>query len=155
METTLPSTDQPTMPRQAFLKLVGTSIGSIILTRSMAGCAGQGSSDPTPDPAQKVDFTLSLNDNANQNLLVKGGYVIVDNVMVVQTKDGKYVAVSAKCTYEGTKLVYKAADNQFYCPLDLSRFDTNGKVVSGPAKQPLTIYIIDSNLTSGTLRVHN
>lgn len=143
------------MHRQAFLKLVGTGIGSIILTRCMVGCAGQGSPDPTPEPTKKVDFTLSLADNANQNLLVKGGYVIVENVIVVQTNDGKYVAVSANCTHEGTRLVYKVADNQFYCPLDLSRFDINGKVVSGPAKLPLTLYIIDSNLTSGILRVHN
>lgn len=143
------------MHRQEFLKLVGTGIGSIILTRCMIGCAGQGNADPTPEPTKKVDFTLSLGDNANQNLLVKGGYVIVENVIVVQTKDGKYVAVSANCTHEGTRLIYKAADNQFYCPLDLSRFDINGKVVSGPAKLPLTLYLIDSNLASGTLRVHN
>ncbi|WP_332369453.1 Rieske (2Fe-2S) protein [Spirosoma telluris] len=74
---------------------------------------------------------------------------------MVQTKDGKYVAVSANCTHEGTKLVYKLADNQFYCPLDLSRFDINGKVVAGPAQQSLTLYIIDSNFSAGTLRVHN
>ncbi|WP_198174804.1 QcrA and Rieske domain-containing protein [Spirosoma arboris] len=155
METTLPATDQPTIDRQEFLKLVGTSIGALILTRCMAGCSGQSNADPTPNQTQKVDFTLSLDDNANQNLLVKGGSVIVDNVIVVQTKDGKYVAVSANCTHEGTKLVYKGADNQFYCPLDLSRFDINGKVVSGPAKLPLTQYIIESNFTAGTLRVHN
>ncbi|WP_332369454.1 hypothetical protein [Spirosoma telluris] len=73
METTLPSTDQPTMHRQAFLKLVGMGIGALIMTRSMAACAGQGNVDPTPNQSQKVDFTLRLDDNVNQNLLVKGG----------------------------------------------------------------------------------
>ena len=155
METTLPTMDQSTMHRQEFLRLVGTSIGAILLTRCMAGCSGQGNADPTPDPSQKVDFTLRLDDKANENLLVKGGYVITNGVIVAQTKDGQFVAVSADCTHEGTQLVYKSADNMFYCPLHLSRFDTSGKVVVGPATLPLTKYTTEPNLTAGTVRVHN
>ena len=143
------------MHRQEFLRLVGASIGSILLTRCIAGCSGQGNADPTPDPSLKVDFTLRLDDKANENLLVKGGYVITNNVMVVQTKDGQFVAVSANCTHEGTRLTFRLADNQFYCPTDLSRFDISGKIVAGPAKLPLTVYSTESNFTAGTIRVHN
>ncbi len=153
METTLYPMDNAAMPRHEFFRLVGTSIGVILLTRCTAGCSRQGNEDPTP--SQKIDFTLRLDDKINENLLVKGGYVVADNIIIAQTKDGKYVAVSAKCTHQGTILTYKSVENQFYCPLHLSRFDTAGKVIVGPATLPLTVYSVDSNFSAGTIRVHN
>ena len=98
---------------------------------------------------------LNLADKANENLTVKGGYVVMNNVIIAQTKSGNFVAVSVNCTNDKTKLVFKATENQFYCPLDLSRFDTTGKVISGPATLPLTAYKIEPNATAGTLVVHN
>ncbi len=155
METTLPPITSATMHRHEFFRLVGTGIGAILLTRCMAGCAGDANNDPTPDPSQKVDFTLRLDDKANENLIGKGGYVIINNVIVAQTKDGQFVAVSANCTHQGTELVYKSPENQFYCPLHLSRFDTTGKVIVGPATLPLTQYTVETNLTAGTVRVRS
>ncbi|RYF63953.1 MAG: Rieske (2Fe-2S) protein [Cytophagaceae bacterium] len=155
METTLHPMDNALMPRHEFFRLVGTSIGAILLSRCMAGCAGMENPDPTPDPSQKVDFILHLDDKLNANLLVKGGYVTSNGVIVAQTKDGKYVAVSANCTHQGTELTYKSVENQFYCPLHLSRFDTTGKVIVGPATLPLTQYTVEPNLAAGTIRVHN
>ncbi len=155
METTLHTMDNALMPRQEFFRLVGTGIGAILLSRCLSGCASQGNIDPTPDPTQKVDFTLHLDDKINANLLVKGGYVIANHVIVAQTKDGTYVAVSADCTHQGTELTFKPNENQFYCPLHLSRFDTNGKVIVGPATLPLTQYTVETNLGAGTVRVHN
>ncbi len=143
------------MPRHEFFRLVGTTIGAILLTRCMAGCASETNGDPTPTPTQKVDFTLRLDDKANDNLNVKGGYVVINNVIVAQTKDGNFVAVSAECTHQGTQLIYKPNDNQFYCPLHLSRFDTSGKVINGPATQPLKQYLVTPNLTAGTVRVYS
>lgn len=148
METTL-----PTMDRQEFFRIVGTGIGAILLSRCMAGCGAGSGGDPIPDPKQNVDFVVQLDDKANENLKVKGGYVIINNVIVAQTKDGNFVAVSAECTHQGTQLVYKSNDNQFYCPLHLSRFDTTGKVVVGPATQPLKQYTVTPNLPGGTVRV--
>lgn len=155
METTLQPIDSAIMERQDFLRLVGTSIGAILLARCMAGCSGSGNMDPTPNTSQKIDFTLRLDDNLNANLLVKGGYVITNAIIVAQTKDGVYVAVSANCTHDKTILTFKPTENQFYCPLHLSRFDTTGKVITGPATVPLTQYIVEPNLAAGTLRVHN
>src|SRR5919202_5664108 len=155
METILPKSDQPTMPRQEFFRLVGTSVAAILLTRCIAGCAAQDSGNPTPDPSQKVDFSLPLDDKSNENLIVKGGYVVTNNIIVAQTKDGNFVAVSADCTHQGTQLVFKVNDNQFYCPLHLSRFDTTGKVVNGPAVQALIQYKTSYDQATQTVRVYN
>ncbi|WP_245859997.1 QcrA and Rieske domain-containing protein [Spirosoma aerolatum] len=156
MDTTFLPSDQPTMHRQDFFRLVGTSIGAIVLKRCMIGCSDQADGSPPPTPTtKKVDFTLRLDDRANENLTVKGGYVIANGVIVAQTKDGRYIAVSANCTHQNTQLVYKSVENQFYCPLHLSRFATNGDVIAGPAVVPLTQYTVETNLAAKTIRVHN
>lgn len=151
MESTRPTTDQPTMPRQEFFRLATGSLGAFLLM----GCAGRANGDPAPDAtaARKVDFVVRLSDKGNENLQTKGGYVIVNNVLVAHTSGGQFVAVAAGCTHEGTKLVYKPVENQFYCPLDLSRYDVTGKVVSGPASEPLQQYSVASDPIAGTLRV--
>jgi cytochrome b6-f complex iron-sulfur subunit len=143
----------PTMDRHEFFRLVGTSVGVILLTRCSAGCSKGDAGEPAADPDQLVDLILNLNEKGNENLKVKGGYVVIKNVIVAQTKDGKFLAVSSKCTHQGTELVYKSAENQFYCPLHLSRFDTTGKVVIGPATLPLKQYQV-ADLANGNLRVH-
>ncbi|WP_338876573.1 Rieske (2Fe-2S) protein [Spirosoma sp. SC4-14] len=149
MENTL-----PTMDRHEFFRLVGTSIGAILLTRCSAAC-GQGDTvDTLVQPEPPIDFLINLNDRSNVNLKVKGGYVVINNIIVAQTKEGKYLAVSSKCTHQSNvALVYKATENQFYCPLHLSRFDAIGNVVAGPATKALTQYSVN-DLANGTLRVH-
>ncbi|MBD2701985.1 Rieske 2Fe-2S domain-containing protein [Spirosoma sp. BT702] len=156
METSFSSLDKSTMPRHKFFRVLGTGIGALLLTGSASACTPE--ENPiidTTDAVQKIDFTLRLDDNANQNLKTKGGYVVVNNIIVAQTNDGKFVAASSKCTHDNTLLVYRPSANEFYCALDLSRFDITGKVIAGPATKALTLYNIDSNLTAGTLRVHN
>lgn len=119
------------------------------------GCSGQSGSDTTLVPVQGINFTLNLADKANENLTVKGGYVVMNNVIIAQTKSGTFVAVSVNCTFDKTRLVFKAAENQFYCPLDLSRYDTTGNIISGPATLPLTAYRIEPNAAAGTLVIRN
>lgn len=147
------------MDRHAFFRLVGTSVGAILLTRCASGCAGPNNPDPAaangPNSGRIIDFTINLNDKVNENLRTKGGYVIINDMIVAQTKDGQYVAVAANCTHQGTQLVYKPADNQFYCPLHLSRFDAMGKVVVGPATQALRQYVVVVETATGLLRVSN
>lgn len=148
--------EKATINRHDFFRIVGTSVGVILLTHCSAGCAGQDNENPTLVANQKVDFTLRLADKANENLKVKGGYVVANNIIVAQTKDGKFIAVAANCTCTnpGTLLSYKSADNLFLCSQHLSRFDSTGKVLIGPATQPLTQYITVVDEAAGTVRVH-
>ena len=118
METTFMTTDQPLMDRQEFFRPVGVSVGAILLTRCVSGCAGSANPNITPNPE---NFTIDFTEKANENLAMKGGYLIVNDVIVAQTKSGAYVAVAANCTHQGTQRVVKPNDNQFYCPLDLLR----------------------------------
>ncbi len=134
--------------------MAATGVGTLLLTRASAGCSSNSTEEPAPDAEQGIDFLVDLNAADNENLKQKGGYVVVNKVIVAQTNSGEYVAVSSKCTYQGTELVYRAKENQFYCPLDLSRFDVTGKVISGPATLPLKRYVIEEAANS-TLRVQS
>jgi cytochrome b6-f complex iron-sulfur subunit len=155
METTLPPTEHHGSPRHTFFRSAGIGLVTLLLMHLAFGCSGQSGSDTTLVPVPGINFTLNLADKANENLTVKGGYVVMNNVIIAQTKSGTFVAVSVNCTFDKTRLVFKAVENQFYCPLDLSRFDTTGKVISGPATLPLTAYTIVPNVAAGTLVVHN
>ncbi len=155
METTLPSTEQAASPRPIFFRSAGIGLVTLLLMHLAFGCSGQSGADTTLVPVQGINFTLNLADKANENLTVKGGYVVMNNVIIAQTRSGNFVAVSVNCTFDKTRLIFKAAENQFYCPLDLSRYDTTGKVISGPATLPLTTYKIEPNAAAGTLLIRN
>jgi len=144
------------MPRHEFFRLVGTGFGAILLTQCTMGCAKAADDAITP-AATAVDFTLKLSDTINANLNAKGGYVYANGVVVAQTKDGEFIAVSRKCTHDNgrynTDVIFQKANNRFYCPNHGSGFDTTGKVLNGPASTPLSQYKISQDKTAGTIRV--
>ncbi|MFD5268230.1 FAD-dependent oxidoreductase [Streptomyces sp. NPDC058335] len=50
---------------------------------------------------------------------------------------GQLHAVSARCTHLGCLVAFNRAEQAWECPCHGSRFDVQGKVVQGPAQQPL------------------
>ncbi|AQG79122.1 ubiquinol-cytochrome c reductase iron-sulfur subunit [Spirosoma montaniterrae] len=146
-------TSPTTIDRQEFFRRVGTGVGAIWLMRCLAGCSSEANGDPAPNGGRNVDFTLNLTEKANEILKTKGGYVVVNDIIVAQTKDGQFVAVSANCTHQNTQLTYRPIENLFYCPLHLSRFDATGRVLNGPAAQALTAYKVTANLGANTVRI--
>ncbi|MFF8101381.1 FAD-dependent oxidoreductase [Streptomyces sp. NPDC016640] len=56
---------------------------------------------------------------------------------VYRDEDGTLHAVSARCTHLGCLVDFNAAERAWECPCHGSRFDTDGKVVQGPATRPL------------------
>jgi len=65
-------------------------------------------------------------------LLVIGGRPI----HLLNTGDG-YRALSAVCTHLGCIVKWKPSRRQFFCPCHGGRFDAHGRVVGGPAPEPL------------------
>jgi glycine/D-amino acid oxidase-like deaminating enzyme/nitrite reductase/ring-hydroxylating ferredoxin subunit len=56
---------------------------------------------------------------------------------VYRDDDGALHAVSARCTHLGCLVSFNAAERAWECPCHGSRFDTDGKVIQGPATRPL------------------
>jgi len=139
-----------TMDRQEFFRLVGLGVGAIYLS----GCESKAEDVALNKDA--IDMTIQLDDARYSDLLKKGFYVVVNNrVIVANVQPNQYVAVSPKCTHEGTTLVYQPNNSSFYCALDGSRYDLTGKVTNGPATLPLTVYKVSNDQKSNSLRIFN
>ncbi|PSJ15903.1 Rieske 2Fe-2S domain-containing protein, partial [Nitrosomonas supralitoralis] len=71
-----------------------------------------------------------------QGAIVQEG---VHKLAVYRDQDGKLHKVSAICTHLGCIVHFNPAERSWDCPCHGSRFDTNGKILHGPAPSPLTI----------------
>jgi glycine/D-amino acid oxidase-like deaminating enzyme/nitrite reductase/ring-hydroxylating ferredoxin subunit len=56
---------------------------------------------------------------------------------VYRDEDGNLHSVSARCTHLGCLVAFNSAERAWECPCHGSRFDTDGKVIQGPATKPL------------------
>ncbi|MFV0133031.1 FAD-dependent oxidoreductase [Streptomyces sp. HMX87] len=60
-----------------------------------------------------------------------------DRLAVYRDEAGTLHAVSPRCTHLGCLVSFNAAERAWECPCHGSRFDTDGKVIQGPATKPL------------------
>ncbi|MEV5430329.1 FAD-dependent oxidoreductase [Streptomyces sp. NPDC052701] len=69
----------------------------------------------------------------------EGAVVRVDGQRLAVYRDdsGSLHAVSARCTHLGCLVSFNDAERAWECPCHGSRFDTDGKVIQGPATRPL------------------
>ncbi|PKV82885.1 FAD-dependent oxidoreductase [Streptomyces sp. TLI_146] len=68
-----------------------------------------------------------------------GAVVRIDGERCAVYRDerGEAHALSARCTHLGCLVAFNSAEHTWECPCHGSRFDTDGKVVQGPATRPL------------------
>jgi cytochrome b6-f complex iron-sulfur subunit len=147
-QTTLDSS----IDRAEFMRLVGVSVGAIVLQHCLSGCST--SNDPQPD-GPKVDFTISLNAAAYSALKNPGGYTYENSqrVIIARTKQNDFLAVSQECTHEQTTVLFDNSNNTFVCPKHQSVFDARGNVVKDPAKTPLRRFNTTFDATANEVRV--
>ena len=71
--------------------------------------------------------------------LPKGqGKLLADrHVALCRDEDGMLHAVSSVCTHRGCDVHWNADDKAWVCPCHGSIFAADGKVLNGPAMQPL------------------
>ena len=62
---------------------------------------------------------------------------------VYKDKDGRISALSATCTHAGCIVNFNAAEQSWDCPCHGGRFDTDGKVITGPPQKDLEKIIIE------------
>jgi glycine/D-amino acid oxidase-like deaminating enzyme/nitrite reductase/ring-hydroxylating ferredoxin subunit len=60
-----------------------------------------------------------------------------DRVAVYRDEEGNLHALTARCTHLGCLVSFNSAERAWECPCHGSRFDTEGKVLQGPATRPL------------------
>jgi len=114
----------------------------------VAAITGVGSTpDITPEACTIVDGGLTIDLKKEPRLKSIGQAVKVldeklkDSLIIVQETQGKYIAVSIKCTHRGVEVEYKSDDKCFKCAsLGGSKFKTDGTKIKGFAHGPLKSY---------------
>jgi len=69
---------------------------------------------------------------------------------IVFTDNRDVWAVSRSCTHLGCRLNFKEKEGYLECPCHQSRFTPHGEVLHGPAKKPLTRYLVETAEGSDT-----
>lgn len=143
-----------TMDRKEFFKLVGISVGAIVLQQCLSGCNTGGTDDPKPvDETATDDFSINVNDANFTALRTAGGFVRYKGIIIARTLQGAVIAVSQACTHEGTAVNYVSSNSTFVCPNHGSVFTERGAVQTGPATKPLTSYKTSFDASTGAIEV--
>lgn len=90
-------------------------------------------------------ITIDLTNPAYAALNTAGGSVVVQNVIVANTGNNVFVALSSVCTHDGCAVTYNSAANNFPCPCHQSLFSATGSVINGPATTALKSYQISKS----------
>jgi len=132
--------------RDLIRKVVLGTTALVVLSPIITGCSK--SEDNGDDgnggvkPPEKL--TLDLTNQTYAALNSSGGYLIIAarEIIVANTGNNAFVALSSKCTHEGCSVTYSAINNNFPCPCHQSLFSSTGAVINGPAATALKSYPI-------------
>jgi cytochrome b6-f complex iron-sulfur subunit len=129
------------MQRRKFIFKImagGTIVAAIPLTMS---CEKE-DDNPSEDGNKSDEIVIDLNDSKYSSLKSSGASVIVNDVIVANTGNDQFVALSSVCTHQGCTVGYNESSNNFPCPCHGSVFSTSGNVLNGPASTPLMKYSV-------------
>jgi len=132
--------------RRHFLRQAACAAG-LVLSLPALGLAAdekpEGEATKKDEASQTAD-DLVLKTGEHKALSKVGGSEIVTTeagkIIVARTGESSFAACSALCTHKNAPLEYDHGSKRFICPLHMSEFDLNGKVVVGPAKINLKSY---------------
>jgi cytochrome b6-f complex iron-sulfur subunit len=128
------------MNRRELIQRVAIGGAVLVLAPTvLSSCSKDTTTDPplTPPPS-KLNLDLSL--PAYSGLNSAGGSVVTQNVIIINTGGGNYVALSSVCTHQGCTVGYNSGAGNIQCPCHGSVYTTAGVVINGPAPLPLTTY---------------
>ena len=88
------------------------------------------------------EITIDLDSPTYSSLKNDGGYAYTNNVVIINTGNENFVALSDICTHAGCTLSYSAPNKDLYCPCHGSVYSLSGSVQRGPAVTSLPKYTV-------------
>ncbi len=147
--------------RRQFLVRSASAVGVVGLATACGGCAAFHKQDIQVEvPENETSVNLSL--AKHPKLAEPGGIVRVEGrdgdarLVVIRKADNTLVALSMECTHWGCDLDWVKDKAELDCPCHGSRFDLDGKVLEGPADEPLPAYPVseaDGVVTVGLVKI--
>jgi Rieske Fe-S protein len=122
--------------------LVERSLGAVIAASMLGGCASLVTRTVAP-----IDGALRLALVHYPELAAEGGSLKVipkgapDPIYVLALGNRRFAAVSPICTHLGCTV--EIEQSRLVCPCHGSNYDREGRVLRGPAEQPLTRYPVE------------
>ncbi|TDB63720.1 QcrA and Rieske domain-containing protein [Arundinibacter roseus] len=168
--------NQETLKRGEFLRSLGMSGAALMAfycLGTLTACSS-GEDDPAPvggtggtntgggTPAtgvtgttsgNAINFTVDLTSSAYSKLKTEGEFAIIGDTIVVATAGQKYVALSKRCTHEGSTVTFRKNSNDIWCSSHSSEFNLDGSVKRSPAVAPLTVFTTTLSQDGNTLTV--
>ena len=106
----------------------------------------------TPNGITVSGSTIQVNLTIQTRLAASGGWLLIETAKtLVANLNGAYVALTSVCTHSQCSDSWSFTNNQFTCTCHNSIFDTAGKVLQGPATQPLQVYTASVSGTTLTI----
>ena len=141
------------MDRRTFLTWVGVGGIASSLPVAIAACSNKTATAPNETAAnspsssgnaaradgfQTVGTVTALDQKGQlaDQKAVAGPLLVVRN----PDKPDTLAAVNSSCTHKGCLVEWQADQKIFFCPCHDSKFATDGKVLQGPATEPLKTY---------------
>jgi cytochrome b6-f complex iron-sulfur subunit len=134
--------------RDLIQKVILGSTTLIVLPQVFTSC----SKDATdPDPIGNGNgngngddkITIDLKSATYSALNTAGGTVLTKGVIIANTGNNVFVALSSTCTHEGCTIGYSLAANNFPCPCHGSIYSVTGSVLNGPAPAAVKSYPVN------------
>lgn len=148
--------DESPAPARPWSRREALGAGLGVVSLAVVGCANK--LPPVRDvPNEGGEVRLALSDYAE--LQQPSGVLPVrpggsgKPIMIVRGDGDRFAAYSLKCTHLGCTVGWNSAERTFDCPCHRSRFKTDGSVLKGPAKRPLTAYPVEFDGATLRLRV--
>jgi Rieske Fe-S protein len=138
-ESAASSSSPPCIGRREFVE---RSLGAVIAASMLGGCASLVTRTVAP-----IDGALRLALVHYPELAAEGGSLKVipkgapDPIYVLALGNRRFAAVSPICTQLGCTV--EIEQSRLVCPCHGSNYDREGRVLRGPAEQPLTRYPVE------------
>ena len=123
-------------------------LGSAAVVQLQTGCAilRGGASHPAYErpEAQRSGAAWSIPASdlasipAGDALLLRPGDPYPE-LLVTRRQDGSYLVATADCRHQGCTVDWNAQASEWQCPCHGSRYASDGRVVEGPADEPLIV----------------
>lgn len=131
--------------RRDFLKQSAGAAGVVGAASVCGGCAWFNRNDVQVEAAKDAT-SVRVEFAKHPELKRADGFVRLKakdgdlRLIAVRTADGRVVALDMVCTHWSCDVDWSEMGQELECPCHGSRFDTGGKVLEGPADEPLRVF---------------
>ena len=121
----MPTKNNPGLPRRAFLKILLAASGALTLAGLLRFW------DYQAEPARQMEFDLGP---ASQHPAGSRTLIPEAQALLLHLPEG-FIALDLSCPHLGCTI--EDSGHEFICPCHRSRFDQQGRLLSGPATREL------------------